>query len=146
MPVLWEKKHGQIIFAIDKITHDKHETYKHFDCCSSSFKFFKHEYNIICYLDGTLKMAPSHVWHSTGDYQSKFCKHVDTVSNYRKFRSNSNENRHEKMSKCVTKQSNCKFNVSLATPTPQFSLHVCKIYFDSRQLSAIILFIHFINL
>ena len=32
-----------------------------------------------------------------------------------------NENRHENMCKCVTKQSNCKFNVSLATPTSQFS-------------------------
>jgi hypothetical protein len=36
-----------------------------------------------------------------------------------KFRSN--ENRHENMCKCVTKQSNCKFNVNLAIPTPQFS-------------------------
>ena len=47
--------------AIDKITHDKNEAYKHFDCCFSSFKFFKHEYNIIHYLDSMLKMAPSHV-------------------------------------------------------------------------------------
>ena len=47
--------------------------------------------------------------------------YMNTVSNYRKFRSNSNENRHENMCKYVTKQSNCKFNVSLATPTPHFS-------------------------
>jgi hypothetical protein len=29
--------------------------------------------------------------------------------------------RHENMCKCVTTQSNCKFNVSLAIPTSQFS-------------------------